>query len=76
MLTMIDKLLKFLSEDNGNLSTIRLLTVVWFLIVLMAWVLLSFYKGEFLNIPESIITILSLLVAGKVIQKFGEEKNN
>jgi hypothetical protein len=67
-------MLKFFQEDNGNLSSTRLIFVLFGVVVLVVWAILSLYVGVLMSIPESIVTILLGLAASKVIQKPYESK--
>lgn len=60
---------KFLSESNGSLSSLRLLMFVWVLGVFVVWATVSVKVWAPAELPDSVITVLGLLCAGKVIQK-------
>ena len=63
-----------LREDNGNLSSIRIygfIALCGFMIEWMHWVFMN--SSRFDPSPTTIAFVLGL-IAGKVVQKFGEEK--
>jgi hypothetical protein len=64
---------EFLQEDNGGLSSTRLAFLLWVVGVLVVWIVGSLKAGELQSIDNSIITILGILMGGKVVQKFGEK---
>ena len=59
-------------KTTGKLSASRLLLLTWGLGVLLVWAVGSFGTGELLPIPESVVTVLGILVGGKTVQRFGE----
>jgi hypothetical protein len=68
-------MLSALNDPDGNPSTIRYINAFAFLIVLCAWCFLSIRHDSMLPIPESIVTLLGLLITGKVGQSiFAENK--
>ena len=67
------KILEFLQEDNGNFSSSRLAFLLWVVGVLLVWAIASIKSGSLLDIPESVATVIGILMTGKVVQKFGEK---
>ena len=65
---------QFLQEDNGNFSATRLAMLSWVVGVLASWAYLSISLRKMQDIPQSVVTIIGILVTGKVAQKFSEEK--
>ncbi len=65
----------FLQDDNGNLSSMRLAFLLWVVGVgvLLIWGVASLKAGELKIIPDSVTTIIGVLMGGKVMQKFGEQ---
>lgn len=62
----------FIKEKDGKPSSSRLLILTWGLGTFLVWAFSSI-KGEALQaVPDSVITILGVLIAGKTIQRFGE----
>lgn len=66
------KILEFLQDDNGGFSATRLAFLLWVLGLLTIWLIASAKAGSLQAIPESVITLLGILMGGKVVQKFGE----
>lgn len=60
------------SDDNGKLSTTRVIFLCWSVVVLIFWTCLSWKNRDLQEIPASVVTVLGLLAGGKTIQKFGE----
>jgi hypothetical protein len=71
-------LAQFMKEDNGNFSSSRLGFLLWVIGVLAVWVIdsLKCPSCTLATIPESVITIVGILMGGKVVQKFGENKGS
>jgi hypothetical protein len=69
------KILEFFQEDNGGLSSTRLLFIVWGLGGFIAWVVMSIKSTPlaFVSLPVEYIGIVLSLGGVKVIQKFGEK---
>ncbi|MEN8183703.1 MAG: hypothetical protein ABFS46_14335 [Myxococcota bacterium] len=59
-------------KASGKLSASRLLLLTWGIGVLLVWTVGSSTAGELLPIPESVVTVLGILVGGKTVQRFGE----
>lgn len=69
------KILEFVSESNGKLSSGRLIVVTWSLGVFAVWGYASYVLGSLATIPESVIVMFGTAIGGKVVQKFGERKD-
>lgn len=69
----MSKILEFLQEDNGGFSSSRLAFLLWSAGVLIAWGIISLRNGALQVIPESVATVIGILMTGKVVQKFGEK---
>jgi hypothetical protein len=64
---------EFLSEANGKFSATRLIMVFWALGTLALWGYVSFKATKLSDIPDSVVNVLGIVLAGKVVQKFGEK---
>ena len=62
----------FLTDPGGKLSASRLLLFLWGVGVLLVWSINSLMTQQLQAIPESVVTILGILVAGKTVQRFAE----
>lgn len=63
-------------QDKGaanKLSATRLAMLTWALGVLVAWIVASLSANTLVPIPESVVTILGVVLGGKAIQRFGEK---
>lgn len=67
------KILEFLQEDSGGFSASRLAFLLWIAGVLVVWLITSIKSSSLLEIPDSISTVIGILMTGKVVQKFGEK---
>ena len=67
------KILEFLQEDNGGFSASRLAFLLWIVGVLMVWLMTSVKSGSLQEIPDSVATVMGILMTGKVVQKCGEK---
>jgi hypothetical protein len=63
---------EFLQDDNGDLSSIRLVLVLWAVGVFVAWAIASCSHRQLAPVPESVAAILGVLSGGKVLQRFRE----
>ncbi len=62
----------FIREENGKLSSSRLLMMLWGGGIFVVWAIASL-KGEALQaIPDSVLTVIGIFVGGKTVQRFGE----
>jgi hypothetical protein len=66
---LFDGLLK---DTDGKPSSSRFLIMLWGLGVFVIWAFSSIKSSTLQAIPESVSTILGVLVAGKTLQRFGE----
>lgn len=66
-------LVSMFSDNSDGISTIRVLLTLWCLCLTAAWVTAAFAKLAIPDIPNGTLTLTGMLVAGKVIQRFGEE---
>jgi hypothetical protein len=64
--------MNILTENNGKYSATRTVFLLWALVVLLAWCIISYRTGQLAEIPASVATIMGLLAGGKVVQKFKE----
>jgi len=67
------KILQFISEDNGQLSSTRLLFLVWGFTLLGIWAYLSVKGGAIQPIDVTVVGAFSSLGLVKTVQKFGEK---
>ena len=67
------QMIDFVREPRqGKLSAIRLVFIVWALVVLAVWAIQSLRGDGLADIPTPVITILGMLLGGKVVQRFAE----
>jgi hypothetical protein len=65
--------LKGLYEDGeGKTSTMRSLFILWAVVVLVVWVIVSFWTSKIQDIPTSVATILGTFAGTKAVQSFAE----
>ena len=70
---MMNRLLQIFEEANGRLSSTRIAFVLWSLIILGVWTVLSLRNGQMQAFDMSIVSMLGIMLTGKVVQKFGEK---
>jgi hypothetical protein len=70
--TTMKKMLEFLEDGTGALSATRLGFLLWVLGVLGVWAVDSVLTQKVQGIDNSIITIIGILMSGKVVQSFSE----
>jgi hypothetical protein len=64
--------MEVLKNHNGNVGTMRLVNVFVLVIIMFVWAVLCLVKKELLDFPMGICSIVLILIAGKVSEKFGE----
>ena len=62
----------FTDKGTGEFSAIRLVLILWVVVVLAVWTIVSLRTSSLQTIPESVLGILGMAFGGKVIQRFGE----
>jgi hypothetical protein len=68
------KFLQFLEDTSGGFSAMRLAMLAWIAGLLVIWCFISYKEAKLQPIPESLTTIIGILVSGKVVQRFGENQ--
>lgn len=66
------KILEFLQDGTGAFSATRLGFLLWVIGVLLAWMINSIITQKLQGLDASIITIIGILMSGKVVQSFSE----
>ena len=69
---ILNRLAQFFQDGTGQLSSMRLLLIVWGIGTFVVWVILSLHAGAMMALPISLTTFLGSLIAGKVVQNFTE----
>jgi hypothetical protein len=64
---------KLLSE-SGEVSSLRVIMLITFTVVILVWAWLCIKTQVILSIPESILSLLGLILATKWAQKTEETK--
>lgn len=67
-------LLQFFQESNGRMSSTRLISVFGTFLIIGVWVYISVTKGALQSFDQSVVEVLGIVIAGKVIQKNIENK--
>lgn len=62
----------FIREKTGKLSSSRLLILLWGGGVFLIWAVSSLRAEMLQPIPESVITVVGVLIGAKTVQRFGE----
>lgn len=60
---------KFLQDNDGNSSSMRLGTMLWLIGVLVAWIFVAIATKTLPEIPMSVAGIIGMILTGKVAQK-------
>lgn len=63
-----------LSDDVGNVSSVRAVMLLSFALILSGWLAVTIMKGQLQELPQSAIWVLAATLAGKVVQKSAEAK--
>lgn len=67
--------LQIFKEENGQWSGTRIVTVICPLLIVGVWTWLCIRTGTYLDIPAGVVAALAIFLTSKVVQKFGENKN-
>lgn len=70
------EILKQLFSENDKLSLTRILSTILVLIPLTFWLWLSISKFMLIEIPESVVILMSMGFGGKIADGFLKGKNN
>ena len=68
------KFLISLLSDSGNVSSLRIVMLLTFTIIILTWAWLCIELRILLGFPDSILTLLGLVLATKWAQKTEETK--
>jgi hypothetical protein len=68
---------QFLAGLSGKASSMRLVMLVWSIGVFVVWAFISVKSNQMVVIPDNILYALSVVIGGKVFQRFkeGQTKN-
>ena len=69
------KFSEFLKDESGKFSSTRLSFLVWALGVFLVWAIVSLKNWALSDMPWEMITIIGLLMTGKVFQLYKEIKD-
>jgi hypothetical protein len=69
------KIFEFLEDPRGKLSGLRIAILVWIVTICFNITYLSILNEKFVGPDASMITGLGMLLGGKVVQNFSEQKN-
>ena len=67
--------MKYLQDDDGNQSTMRLVWAVSVLVIIGTWSYVSISGGQLQNFQLGDAMFIGVLFGGKVAQKYMEGKN-
>lgn len=65
-------LTEFFKDNTGQLSSVRLLFVLWGIAILSLWIWLSITNRAMEAISDDAIKVFAIVTTGKVIQSFSE----
>jgi Na+/H+ antiporter NhaB len=74
MNTLKSILKELLSDNSGGLSTIRILSIGWVLLVAIVWAVVALKTRTMPDIPGGVLALSGVIVGGKVVQRFGERE--
>lgn len=69
-------MLDFFRDESGKFSSTRLAFLVWALGAFIIWAIVSMKNWSLAGLPIELLAVFGMLMTGKVIQVFGEKKNN
>lgn len=70
------KFSSFLEDNSGGLSATRLAFLLWAIGVLGVWIYSSIKNNNLADINSQVVTVLGILMTGKVAQRFGEKPDS
>lgn len=62
-------LLNMLSNSDC-ISLMRIVTIITVISILCVWISICIYKKDLVDFPWGVVTVFSIVVTGKIIQKF------
>ena len=68
--------LQMFDDPDGKLSSIRVLTFMVVLIVMLVWAYISMKAGAMVMIDPGLIGVIGTLVGGKTVQSFAENRKS
>lgn len=71
----MNKIFEIIQDAKGQFSAMRFVSVLGVATILIVWTTMCFKRGEVLNVPEGVVYLVSILVVGKMGQKYIETKN-
>ena len=70
------KLSEMFSGADGFWSAMRWITVTTCNTIILVWAAVSIYNWDMQAIPESVVTVFGIAIAGKYVQSINETKEN
>ena len=64
------KILEFVQDGSGALSSTRLAFLLWAIVVLFVWAYTCITTGKIVTVDWSVVGIIATLMTGKVAQSF------
>lgn len=74
MTKLIKKLPEFFEDDAGAFSATRLAFLLWIFIVAGMWIYACVEARKMVPIESSVVYLVGVLMTGKVVQSFSENK--
>lgn len=62
--------LQFFQDGSGSYSATRLAFLLWSFFVLTVWCYVSIKTEKLVTIDQQVVTIIGILMTGKVVQSF------
>lgn len=62
-------------DDTGQVSSMRVVFVLWGFGVFALWAVISFKAGQMVAIPQQAMEVLGMCLGGKVVQSFSENNS-
>lgn len=67
---------ELVSDNAGGPSTARVVVLAWGIGSFLIWAIQSVVEGKVSDVPPGVVSVLAILTAGKVIQRFGEKDDS
>lgn len=66
----------FFRDPGLKISATRVVFIIWCLVVLAGWIIVSLHIGKLQPIPQSVVAVLGLLAGVKATQRLAEGKSD
>uniref|UniRef100_A0A7V3JAH1 Uncharacterized protein n=1 Tax=candidate division CPR3 bacterium TaxID=2268181 RepID=A0A7V3JAH1_UNCC3 len=66
--------LREMLSESVRVSLMRVVSLIVVFNVMLVWTIVCIYKREVVDMPWGVVSIVAVVVTGKAVQKFGENR--